>query len=156
MLFENNDFIDYKNYDNYDNYNIDLNLFGLVRPTESNNMLFDLKTGFQKGNMFKNSYDYYKDNMVQTLVPKTAKDRLLLKIYELDFAITDLSLYLYVHKDDEKIYQKFKEYTEEYNKVVSEYERQYGPLNLNDSNYSTFEWVKNPWPWDRSGGNLNV
>ncbi len=148
MLFENNNFID---YDNFDDYN--LNLFGLIK--ENDEKLYDLKNGFLRGNMFKDIYDHYKENMILNFIPQNNKEELLLKIYELDFAITDISLYLDIH-NDHKIYEIFKNYVKEYNKKVEEYEKNYGPLNLNYSNYTNYKWLENPWPWDRSGGKFNV
>ena len=46
---------------------------------------------------------------------------------------------------------------EKFNKLVEiscqkeiEYVKAYGPLEVIDSNSKTnFDWIKNPWPWER-------
>lgn len=153
MLFENTEFI---NYQNNDNYNIDMNIFGLIKEEDDEDELFNLKKGFLKGNMFKKMYDYYKDDMVQELKAKNEKQKLELDIYALDFAVLDLSLYLDVYPNNKTILKKFKKYSDAYKEKVSEYEKKYGPLNLTSTNYSSFKWIDNPWPWDKRGGNFNV
>ena len=116
--------------------------------------LFDAQDGLMYGNMFKNEYVGYKDYKVQRLLAKDEKSRLLLKIYELDFAINDLSLYLDLHPEYNQVYKLFRAYTDEERNVVSQYEKKYGPLELSDSNYDSYMWYKGKWPFE--GGTLDV
>lgn len=112
------------------------------------NDLFDASDGFMYGNMFKNEYEGYKNYNVPNLVGSNDYGRLLLEIYEYDFALNDLSLYLDLHPNDDQIYKLFRIYTEKENKLVSEFEQKYGPLNLSDSDYDSYLWYKGKWPFE--------
>ncbi len=109
--------------------------------------LFDSKDGFMYGNMFKDEYDPYKNYRVVKLESNTDKGNLLLKIYEYDFALNDLSLYLDLHPDDNDVYKVFRKYTEEERDCVATYEKKYGPLELDNSMYSSYLWDEGPWPF---------
>ena len=56
--------------------------------------------------------------------------------------------------DDDYTYNLFRKYTEESKKYIDLYEKKYGPLELCDSNYTSYMWEKGPWPF--TGGSLNV
>ena len=109
----------------------------------SNPELFDEKNGFMYGNMYKNEYVPYKNYRVKKLNALSSKEELILKLYEYDFALNDLSLYLDLHPDNEYVYNLFKKYTEEAKKYTEAYEELYGPLELTDSNYTTYSMVYN-------------
>ena len=128
----------------------------IIFKPKNNNMpaLFDEKNGFMYGNMYKNEYVPYKNYKVSRVSTNTEKGDLLLKIYEYDFALNDLSLYLDLHPENDYVYDLFKEYTEKERNCVEVYEKKYGPLELNDSNYNDYMWVKGPWPFE--GGKFNV
>ena len=117
-------------------------------------MLFDCEEGFMYGNMFKNEYDSYKNYKPVKLESKTDVGKLLLMIYEYDFALNDLSLYLDLHPEDMEVYKLFKRYAEEQRKYVDIYEKKFGPMELDDSNYSNYLWYEGPWPF--IGGGFNV
>ena len=114
---------------------------------DDNVKLFDYKEGFMYGNMFKNEYDPYKNYKVTQLESNTEVGRLLLKIYEYDFALNDLSLYLDLHPEDMDVYKLFKKYTEEQKEYVDMYEKKYGPMELDNSSYSNYMWDEGPWPF---------
>ena len=116
--------------------------------------LFTISEGFNAGNMFRNEYDPYKNYRVTRLESNTDVGRLLLKIYQYDFALNDLSLYLDLHPEDMDVYRVFKKYTEEQRKCVDIYEKKYGPMELDESNCSNYLWYEGPWPF--IGGGLNV
>lgn len=124
--------------------------------TNNDNSLTNLEKGFKRGNMFENIYKPYKNYQPSTIRPKTEKDALMLKIYETEFAMIDLSLYLDLHKEDTKIYDTFRNYVNDFEKYKNMYEKQYGPLDLTFIETNTYEWSKNPWPWDKDGGNKYV
>lgn len=119
-----------------------------------NDEILNAKEGFLCGNMFKNEYVAYKQFKVANLVSNGDKGDLLMNIYKYDFALNDLSLYLDLHPDDKGVYELFKMYTEKERDYVKEYERKYGPLELNCSDYSCYMWEKGPWPF--SGGKVDV
>ena len=84
-------------------------------------------------------------------------EELLLEIMELSFAINDLNLYLDLHPEDSKMLKKFNELVEKSCKYEMEYVKNYGPLEVIDSNsVEKFEWINNPWPWDNEGGTKYV
>lgn len=114
---------------------------------DDNVKLFDCEDGFMYGNMFKNEYDSYKNYRPVQLESNTEVGRLLLKIYEYDFALNDLSLYLDLHPEDTDVYKLFKKYTEEQRKYVDIYEKKYGPMELDNSPYSSYMWDEGPWPF---------
>lgn len=156
MLFENNDY-------DYD-FDIDiLNLAGFnyndpksYYPYPEKDKLFCTKEGFLKGNMWQDEYIPYNGMPAATLNPKTERESLLYKIMEIDFAINDLNLYLDLHPENQKIYEKFKKLNEECIRLKDEYARTYGPLTIDQTPKNTYEWMKNPWPWDKSGGSMYV
>lgn len=113
--------------------------------------LFDAEDGFMYGNMFKNEYEPYKNYKVTQLESNTDRGNLLLKIYEYDFALNDLSLYLDLHPEDNDIYRLFRKYTEEERRCVDVYEKNYGPLELDSSMYSNYLWYEEPWPFIGGG-----
>ena len=122
---------------------------------ESKNKITDLtndKVGLTRGNMFDSEYKPYKNyNPTNINV-----DNMLLKLYELNFALIDINLYLDLHPNDNEMYKMFKKYANEFEEVKKMYENEYGPLEFNCVDTNTYEWIKNPWPWDKNGGNKDV
>lgn len=152
MLFENND---------YDFDILSLAGFNLNRPQkyydyDNNEKLVDPQEGFQRGNMWKNEYVPYKGMTYEKLRPTNEREALLYKIMEMDFAVNDLNLYLDLHPEDSFVYEKFKMYTKECIRLKDEYAKTYGPLTLDGDMGPTYDWMKNPWPWDKSGGSMYV
>lgn len=141
MLFDNDSF---KNYDM-----LDLSFFNIQtdKLNEMPKRLYDKKEGFLKGNMFKNEFDPYRNYEVQKIIPKNRTEEVELKLYELDFAINDLNLYLDIHPDDHEIYHLFKKYIKEYDEVKREYDKMVGPLCLTDVTSSSYNWLEE-WPWE--------
>lgn len=153
MLFENND------------YDFDvLNLAGFNFPEpnsyyygfDNQSQLVDVNEGFLRGNMWKNEYVPYKGMPHGRLKPTCEQEALLFHIIALDFAINDLNLYLDLHPEDQKIYETFKTYTKECIELKDRYAKEFGPLSLDQTMSSKYEWMKNPWPWDKSGGSMYV
>jgi len=128
--------------------NININNF---RNTD-NVSLFNTSDGFNKGNMFKNLYDPYK-NYVYKVIVKGERDELLLKIQELTFKTIDLNLYLDLNKNNTNVYNEFKDTVNELKKYKDMYERKYGPLCMEETlYYDSYKWSENPWPWMNEGG----
>lgn len=153
MLFENND---------YDFDILSLAGFNFNGPEKfyeykmQENRLVSPEEGFLRGNMWRNEYDPYKNMQPVRLVPTCEREALLFKIMEMDFAVNDLNLYLDLHPEDEKIYECFKKYTKECLELKDEYAKRFGPLTLDQTNGNSYEWMKNPWPWNKSGGSMYV
>ena len=115
--------------------------------------LIDETEGLQRGNLFANEYVPYK-NYNPTRI--STKDSLLLKLYETNFAIIDLNLYLDLNPNDEKIYEIYRSYVKNYDNLKKQYEEIYGPLEISCVNNNTYSWINDPWPWDKNGGKINV
>jgi spore coat protein JB len=150
MFFENN---------NYDFDVLSLSGFDFKNKAkyyEYPENLLDSKEGFLRGNMFRSEYIPYKDMNCKKLNPTCPRQVLLYKIMELDFAINDLNLYLDLHPEDEMVYEKFKKYIEISMKLKDDYANNYGPLTLDETNKETYNWINNPWPWEKSGGSMYV
>lgn len=124
------------------------------KKVDYNDGILDAREGFLRGNMYKNEYSPYKQYQPTKLVSNSEKGNLLMCIYEYDFALNDLSLYLDLHPEDGKVYDLFRMYTEKYREYVEAYEKKYGPLELDCSDYSSYMWGKGPWPF--SGGKVDV
>ncbi|MDO5397992.1 MAG: spore coat protein CotJB [bacterium] len=67
-----------------------------------------------------------------------------------NFAAYDMLLYLDTHAKDKKAFEIFKSLVEKTNRLKKAYETDYGPLTAYNSIYSSeFNWLDNPWPWDK-------
>lgn len=114
----------------------------------NDNLLVDDSLGLMRGNMFKDEYIPFNNKKETKLLARDEKERLLLKIYETNFALNDISLYLDVHPNDNYIYDVFKNYVNTYKNYKKEYESKYGPLTLDSIDNTTYSWINNPWPWE--------
>ena len=157
MLFDNNDvnmgfsFFDLANLNNNDNM-----------MNSSNNMMenklnmYSSKDGFLRGNMWKDEYKPYKNLTYINISPKNERERSLWNVMQYSLAINDLNLYLDLHPEDDKMYEKFKMYTNECIELKDKYSKIYGPLTLEQTNSKNYKWEENPWPWDNTGGSKYV
>ena len=137
MNFEN-----YVYYDWYPNNN-------LLRNNREKVQLFNPKEGFERGNMFTNLYQEYKNYRPTSLKANTEKERLLLNLQALCFAAHDLNLYLDLHPEDQSILTLFNDYQRKITEISKEYEQKYGPLLVsNNTNNNSFDWVTEKWPWE--------
>lgn len=121
-------------------------------PVNREEKLVSSELGYLRGNMFLKEYVPYKNYQVRKLEAKTNEEALLLKLSEMEFALNDLSLYLDLHPNDTAVFNKFREYTNEYKRYLNEFEKTYRPLVLSSINKDSYEYYKNPWPWDNDAG----
>ncbi len=158
MLFENNDF----DFDllNLSGLNLDTSQMIFNNQNYYNDMnsnkLYSSKEGFLRGNMWVNEYVPYKGMNYMNLVPTCEREALLYKIMEIDFAINDLNLYLDLHPEDYEVYNQFKKYVTECIRLKDDYSKKYGPLSLEETTKEKYNWINNPWPWDKTGGSMYV
>ena len=138
MFFDDIDFLVTGNLPSSDNYN--------------QSRLVDCKIGYARGNMFRDEYIPYKNYKAKEVIPQTEEEALLLKINESDFALNDISLYLDLHPEDKEMYRKFREEVKKYKDYLDRYERMYRPLELTSTYTDSYDYYKNPWPWDNDGG----
>ena len=125
----------FRNNSNMNNFNQ-----SLVIPTE----------GYNRGNMFANLYDQYKNYRPETLRASNEQERLFLEISRAHFAAHELNLYLDIYPNDVSMIKLFNDYREKCEQLTKEYEQKYGPLSIkSDSlNQTPFMWEKSPWPWE--------
>lgn len=105
--------------------------------------------GYIYGNMFKDEYKPYKNYKVFKLNPSTEEEALKLKIMEEQFIVTDLGLYLDLHKNDNDIYECFKKHERMLNLYLDEYQNKYQSIYLNAVK-NNYDWTYSPWPWEMS------
>lgn len=112
----------------------------LVNPTE----------GYNRGNLFANLYDQYKNYQPETLRASNEQEKLFLELSRNHFAAHELNLYLDLNPDDVSMIRLFNDYREKCDQLTKEYERKYGPLTIKSDvlNQAPFMWEKSPWPWE--------
>lgn len=79
------------------------------------------------------------------------KKQLKKKIFQVDFAIHELSLYLDTHPTSKKTMELLREYRKLRSQLINEYERQFGDYIVTTDDVSAtgcWEWLENPWPWE--------
>lgn len=143
MLFEIN-----SNDSNFENvgfefFNLPMDM-GSLRP----NNVVDPSTALSLGNSYSNEYDKYKNYTQKKLVATNEREKMLLKIQELDFIINDLNLKLDVEPNDYELYELFRKYALELQDLCKEYSKKYEVLELIKDTNGNYTWIKNPWPWD--------
>ncbi len=134
------------NYQNFDN-NTFANNF--MMPT-SNNELLNPNEGLETGNLYKNQYIPYKNYSPMKLNATTERQKLLNEILSYGFAMKDLNLYLDVNPNNATYINLYNEYRKIKENLTNQYEKMYGPLNLNSSSLenNNWIWINSPWPWE--------
>ena len=78
------------------------------------------------------------------------KQQLLDCVRAAQFAMHEMVLYLDTHPYDAEALKKFEVYRLRYKEFLKQYEKEYGPLSASgDFGSNGFDWVKNPWPWEK-------
>jgi len=75
------------------------------------------------------------------------RKEMIMKIMELSFSITDLSLYLNTHPNDQKALCMHREYCKKLKEIKDKYQRMYGPLTIYYP-CNKWRWLEQPWPWE--------
>lgn len=79
------------------------------------------------------------------------KAELKRKIFEMDFCIHELVLFLDSHPTDRKAFELLKDYREKRKELRELYESKYGRLIITTKDAPAegcWEWLKGPWPWE--------
>lgn len=81
-------------------------------------------------------------------------NRELCELMAIDFAITELGLYLDTHKNDKEALRIFREYVDLAKEGRKRYEAIHGPLmkKQSGSDHNGWNWIESPWPWEYEGG----
>jgi len=146
MLFEVNS--NNSNFDDisFEYFNLPMNNFNVSmdRPMD----VVDPKVGLSLGNMYKDEYKPYKNYMQKRITVNNEREKMLLKIQELDFALNDLNLKLDVNPNDAGLYNLFKNYAMELKTLCEKYSKEYEVLELIKDVNGKYTWINEPWPWD--------
>lgn len=106
--------------------------------------------GYDRGNLFANLYEQYRNYRPDDLRASNEQERLFLELSRMSFAAHEINLYLDLNPNDISMIRLFNDYRKKSNELMKEYESKYGPLNImSDSLEQTpFTWEKSPWPWE--------
>lgn len=144
------------------NYNraFSTNDFNMLAPSDliannntginSNIQLYTPQEAYDKGNLFSNLYQQYKDYKPATLRANNERERMFLEFSRMAFAAHELNLFLDNYPDNSSILRLFNDYSNRANALSQEYQQKYGPITVSNSNGSKvpFEWVNEAWPWE--------
>lgn len=85
------------------------------------------------------------------------REKMIMKIRELDFAIVELGLYLDTQPEDQRALCLHREYTKELKELKDKYQKIYGPLSIYYP-CNKWRWLEEPWGWKqkRSGLHKNI
>ena len=76
------------------------------------------------------------------------KNQLLWKMSAEQFAAFDMQLYLDTHPYDARAREMYNDYQKNYSICKKQYEDSYGPIMASYSSHISWDWIKNPWPWE--------
>lgn len=106
---------------------------------------YQASSGFIRGTLYPGLDLPFMGMVNQTEKNKTA----LHQLQSMNFAISELGLYLDTHEDDEEAVDLFNEYVERYADALHQYEKQYGATTqMGAALNGSYEWTQDPWPWD--------
>lgn len=106
---------------------------------------YQASAGFIRGTLYPGL-----DLPFMGMVNQKEKNRTVLqRLQTLNFAISELGLYLDTHSDDEEATELFNQYVEQYADVLHQYEQAYGSTTqMGSALTGKYEWLNDPWPWD--------
>lgn len=90
-------------------------------------------------------------DMCRPVSKPLTKGQLMNYLNEVSFAVTDITLYLDTHPDDQEALAYCEKYRKMRNAALKEYAKCYGPLTIDtidDSFSDSWKWVTQPWPWE--------
>ena len=115
--------------------------------------LYTPEEGYNKGNLFTNLYERYKNYEPVSLSANTEQGKLYLELSRYAFAAHELNLYLDLHPEDTTMLALFNDYRKKANELIMKYEDSYGPLTVSsDTMSNSFLWEEDSFPWE--GGNV--
>ena len=100
------------------------------------------------GNMVNNMSDNMEMQNDMSRNSCDLKRKMAEDIKALEFAITELTLYLDTHSNDESAIKLHNEYCIECKELKDKYQKMFGPLTINYP-CNKWRWIEEPWPWER-------
>ena len=71
------------------------------------------------------------------------------RLQAMNFAVSELGLYLDTHADDQEATDLFNQYVEQYADALRQYEKERGSTTqMGAALTGRYEWLDGPWPWD--------
>ena len=78
------------------------------------------------------------------------KMRLISAVSQTGFAISDITLYLDTHPQDQEALEYFHHMKHKLEQASAEYEAKVAPLHqLCGEDNKCWQWAETPWPWER-------
>lgn len=97
--------------------------------------------------MMNNNYSMYMTNNPMSNNDcnyDQTREEMMERIKCLNFAITELALYLDTHPEDEKALCLHRKYCKEYRELTDKYQKVYGPLTIQFP-CNKWRWLEEPW-----------
>ena len=70
-------------------------------------------------------------------------------VYETNFVLYDLMLYLDTHPEDTKALEYYRKAREDWKQARCAYVEHFGPLTFDDvTGEDRWNWIDRPWPWE--------
>lgn len=139
---------------NFMNNNMPMNMYNnmpnMMNISDNKNDLASPKVALDRGNLFNNLYDPYKNYKYRELKASNKREELLLDILKHIFTLTELDLYLDVNPNDMRMIDLYNKYLTNKKRLVDDYEKNFGPLTLDMINMdnNNWQWKNSPWPWE--------
>lgn len=110
-----------------------------------NAQTYQADTGLVRGTLYPGLDLPFMGMVNKNNLNKTAMHQ----IQALNFAISELGLYLDTHKDDQEALELFNQYVEQYEMALQRMEERSGPrFQMSAGMTGTYRWTEGPWPWD--------
>ncbi len=125
----------------------------LKTPTPSinnNQRFYSQDEAFVLGNIEKRLYRGYKN--YQSVLPSRNNERMtrMQEIMRSGSSAHDLTLFLDVFPEDQEAIRLFSYFRLETERLINEYEKKYGPIQLSSSSLEAYPWAweSGIWPWE--------
>ena len=82
-----------------------------------------------------------------------SKSQLKRKIFELDFAIHELVLFMDTHPTNKRALDLIEDFKEKRRELIEIFEKNYGPFIMiprNTPKSDCWKWLESPWPWENN------
>lgn len=110
----------------------------------TNSQRYSTQRALARGTLFP-GLDLPLCGMVNADTPPTPMTQLM----ALEFAVTELGMYLDTHPDDCEAAALFRDYAQQAAAARAAYEAKHGPLRLGSAGTGNgWDWICDPWPWD--------
>ena len=112
---------------------------------KDNPQIYQAPTGLIRGTMFP-GLDLPFMGMVNQ---KEKNGTQLNRLQGLNFAISELGLYLDTHRDDDDALELFNQYVNLYADMLQKYEQEHGTMTQMGAGMTgRYTWTEGPWPWE--------